>query len=62
MYFTIFVHKPIKMKKQVFKLLAKFNKAVLPSYTKKGLDLTKASKKQLIVFGWRLYVTKRALD
>jgi len=50
------------MKKQVFKLLARLNKVFLPSYTKKGLDLTKASKLQLMVFGWRLYVTKRALD
>lgn len=49
------------MKKQVFKILAKLNKAVLPSYTKKGLDLTKATKLQLMVFGWRLYVTKEAL-
>ena len=50
------------MKKELFKVLAKINKAVLPSYTKKGLDLTKASKLQLAIFGWRLYVTKRALD
>ena len=50
------------MKKEIFKVLAKINKAVLPSYTKKGLDLTKASKLQLAIFGWRLYVTKRALD
>ena len=50
------------MKKEMFKVLAKINKAVLPSYTKKGLDLTKASKLQLAIFGWRLYVTKRALD
>ena len=50
------------MKKEVFKALAKINKLVLPSYTKKGLDLTKATKLQLAIFGWRLYVTKRALD
>jgi len=50
------------MKKQVFKILAKVNKTILPSYTKRGLDLTKASKLQLMVFGWRLYVTKKALD
>ena len=50
------------MKKQVFKILAKLNKAVLPSYTKKGLDLAKATKLQLMVFGWRLFVTKKALD
>ncbi|WP_412986203.1 SsrA-binding protein [Pontimicrobium sp. IMCC45349] len=50
------------MKKQVFKFLAKVNKALLPSYTKQRLDLTKATKIQLAIFGWRLYVTKRALD
>jgi hypothetical protein len=50
------------MKKQVFKFLAKFNKAVLPSFTKKQLDISKASKLQLAVIGWRAYVTLRALD
>ena len=50
------------MKKQCFKLLATINKSLLPSYTKKRLDLSKASKIQLLIFGWRLFVTKRALD
>lgn len=45
-----------------YKILAKINKAVLPSYTKKGLDLSKASKLQLAIIGWRYYVTKNALD
>lgn len=50
------------MKSAFFKLLAKLNKAVLPSFTKQRLDLSKASKLQLAIFGWKLYVTKRALD
>jgi hypothetical protein len=50
------------MKKQVFKALAKFNKTVLPSFTKKRLDLAEASKLQLAIFGYRLWVTKNALD
>jgi len=50
------------MKKQLFKILAKVNKTILPSFTKQRLDLSKASKLQMMVFGWRLYVTKRALD
>ena len=50
------------MKKKLFKLLAKLNKLILPSYTKQGLDLSKASKLQLAIFGWKLYVTKNALD
>ncbi|MDC6385876.1 SsrA-binding protein [Flagellimonas taeanensis] len=45
-----------------YKILAKINKAVLPSFTKKGLDLSKASKWQLAVIGWRYYVTTRALE
>ena len=50
------------MKKQVFKIIAKVNKAVLPSYTKKRLDLSKASKIQLALIGCRAFITKRALD
>lgn len=50
------------MKKQFFKALAKINKAVLPSFTKKKLDLAKASKFQLAIFGYKLWVTKNALD
>ncbi|WP_034044169.1 hypothetical protein [Wocania ichthyoenteri] len=50
------------MKKQVFKFLAKVNKTILPSYTKKRLDLAKATKLQMVIFGWRVYVTKNALD
>jgi len=50
------------MQKQLFKLLAKVNKTILPSYSKRQLDLSKASKLQMAIFGWRVYVTKRALD
>ncbi len=50
------------MKKKVFKTLAKINKAVLPSFTKKELDISKASKLQLAIIGWRAYVTMNALD
>lgn len=50
------------MKKPVFKILAKLNKAILPSFTKQRLDLSKASKLQMAIFGWKLYVTKNALD
>ena len=50
------------MQKHVFKFLAKFNKAILPSFTKQRLDLSKATKLQMAIFGWKLYVTKRALD
>ncbi|GEQ85721.1 hypothetical protein ULMS_12290 [Patiriisocius marinistellae] len=50
------------MKKSIFKTLAKINKAILPSFTKKKLDLAKASKFQMAIFGYKLWVTKNALD
>ncbi|WP_179333265.1 SsrA-binding protein [Winogradskyella costae] len=50
------------MKTKIFKILAKLNKAILPSYTKKQLDLSKASKLQLAIIGWRVYVTKHAIE
>ena len=49
------------MKQSFFKILAQINKAVLPSYTKRRLDLAKATKVQLAIIGWRTYVTKKAL-
>ena len=48
--------------KAFFKTLARINKLVLPSLTKKRVDLSKATKLQMALFGWRLYVTKKALD
>ncbi|WP_299099385.1 SsrA-binding protein [uncultured Winogradskyella sp.] len=50
------------MKNKIFKILAQLNKAILPSYSKKQLDLSKASKLQLAIIGWRVYITKNALD
>jgi hypothetical protein len=49
------------MKKSFFKLLAKLNKIILPSFTKKRLAITKASKIQLAIIGWRAFVTMNAL-
>jgi hypothetical protein len=49
------------MKKQVFKFLAKLNKIVLPSYSKKQLDLSKATKLQMAIIGWRYFITKNAI-
>jgi len=46
----------------MFKILAKINKLILPSFTKKRLDLAKAKKWQLAIIGYRYYVTARALD
>lgn len=50
------------MQKHIFKILAKINKKILPSFSKKQLDLTKAKKFQILILGWRAFITKRALD
>lgn len=47
--------------KNIFKVLAKFNRVFLPSLTKKRIDPIKASKFQLLLIGWRYYVTKNSL-
>ena len=46
----------------MFKIVAKINKLILPSFTKKRLDISKAKKWQLAIIGYRYYITKRALD
>ncbi len=43
-------------------MLARVNKLILPSYTKRRLNLAKASKIQLAIIGWRYFVTTNALD
>lgn len=50
------------MCKKFYIIIAKVNKMLLPSFTKKGLDITKASKLQLAIIGWRAFVTKKSLD
>lgn len=45
----------------MYKILAKLNKLILPSFTKQQLDIAKAKKWQMAIIGWRYYVTKRAL-
>ena len=49
------------MKRTFFKILSKFNKAFLPNYSRKRLDLAKASNFQKAIIGWKLWVTKNAL-
>jgi hypothetical protein len=46
----------------MFKLLAKLNKALLPSFTKQGLDPIKAKKWQKAIIAYRYWVTVNALD
>ncbi|APQ18178.1 SsrA-binding protein [Maribacter hydrothermalis] len=50
------------MKKAFYKLLAKLNKVLLPSYSKQQLDLAKATKFQMAIIGWRYLITTKALD
>ena len=47
------------MKLTVFRVLARLNKAILPSY--KNKDLLKLSKIDKAIVGWRYWVTKNAL-
>jgi hypothetical protein len=49
-------------KKRMFKILAKINKAVLPSYSKQRLDLARATKLQKAIIAWRYIITCKALD
>jgi hypothetical protein len=46
----------------MYKILAKLNKLLLPSFTKQGLDIAKAKKWQLAIIGWKFFVLKKALD
>ncbi len=50
------------MKNKIFKFLSKLNKKVLPSYSKQQLDLQKATDLQKAIIGWKLWVTKNALN
>jgi hypothetical protein len=50
------------MKKQFFKAMAKFNKAIFPSLGKRQLDMSKAKKWQMAIIGWRYFITRNSLD
>tara|TARA_R110001583_G_scaffold26142_3_gene94340 strand:- start:8608 stop:8757 length:150 start_codon:yes stop_codon:yes gene_type:complete len=49
------------MKKNLFKIIAKINKLILPSFTKKRLDIAKIKKWEMAIIGWRYFVTKNSL-
>lgn len=49
-------------KNDMFKFLAKLNKAIFPSYTKEQLDLAKATKFQKAVLAYRYWVTINSLN
>ena len=45
-----------------FKVVAYLNKLLLPSLTKKRVDPGGASKFQLLLIGYRYFITKNSLD
>ena len=45
----------------MYKILAKLNKLILPSFTKQALDIAKAKKWQKALIAWRYFVTIRSL-
>ena len=47
---------------KMFKILAKINQLLLPSLTKRRLDVSKAKNWQKALIAYRYYVTVRALD
>jgi hypothetical protein len=47
------------MRKQLFRTLARLNKALLPTLWHK--DLMRLSKMQKLIVAWRYYVTRNAL-
>ena len=59
---VIYICRKQVLKKSIFKFLAKINKLLLPSYSKRRLDLSRASKFQLAIIAWRYFVTTNALD
>jgi len=58
LFYSVFLQ---LMNKQLFKISAKINKIILPSFTKKGLDMAYAKKWQLAIIGWRYFITKNSL-
>jgi hypothetical protein len=46
----------------MYKLLAKLNKTLLPSFTKQGLDPIKAKKWQKALIAYRYIITVKSLD
>jgi hypothetical protein len=50
------------MKHSFFRALAKLNKWILPSLSKRGIDPAKAKKWQLALLAYRYFVTKESLN
>ena len=48
--------------KNLFKILAKINKLILPSLSKRGVNINKLNKRQKLLLGYRYWVTKNSLN
>lgn len=46
----------------MYKFLAKLNKMLLPSFTKQGLDISRAKKWQKAILAYRYYITIKSLN
>lgn len=46
----------------MYRLIAKINKLLLPSFTKQRLDLAKAPKWKKALIAYRYFITCKALD
>ena len=45
-----------------FKIIAKLNKLLLPSLSKRRIDLTKITLIEKAILGWKLYITKKVIN
>jgi len=50
------------MKLLLFKITAKLNKLLLPSLSKRKIDLTNITIIEKAVLGWKLYITKKVIN
>ena len=50
------------MKLFLLKVVAKLNKLLLPSLSKKRIDLTKITLFQKAILGWKLFITKKVIN
>jgi hypothetical protein len=46
----------------MFKIIARINKMILPSFSKQRIDLAKATNIQKLIIAWRYYITIRAIE
>jgi len=50
------------MKLILFKIISKLNKLLLPSLSKRRIDLTKITIIEKAILGWKLYITKKVIN